>query len=147
MSSDNRSSGCLEDISRHFDLVKLSKRGIGPLAVRGLLGLSQAELGQLLGKYRWQQYRRGTITTWERPERGETLAERYSPSDKARECYRRLLADVVQLASGGRFELVAHMGKRVWHFKLTGRCRACGRPFHPNRRTDVHCRRHRRTHA
>ncbi len=141
--SETRPTGWLDDISNQFDPLQLPKRGIGPLAVRGLLGVGGTEMARLLSLYRDGSdfYRRQIVYTWERPERGERLAAKYAMSELARECYRRLLADLVQATTGGRLELVAHMGKRAWRFELVGQCASCGRKFHPRRRTDRRCQR------
>lgn len=149
LTSETRSTARSDDISEHFNPLQLPKRGTGPLAVRGLLKTAEGKvipephLGRLLGYYRGgQPYGRGTISTWEAPERGARRVAKYAMSEQALYCYQRLLADLVQATTGGRFELVAQMGKRGWHFKLVGRCRQCGRKFQPRRRTDVHCARH-----
>ncbi len=104
--------------------------------------IAEAHMGRLLGYYRdGEFYGRAIISTWERPERGQRLAAKYAMSEAARECYRRLLADLVQATTGGRFELVAHMGKRAWRFGLRATCKVCGRTFAPRRRTDRRCQR------
>ncbi len=145
--SETRARAWLDEVSYHFDPLRLTKRGTGPLAVRRLLRewgkvLAADRLGRLLGYYRGGEfYRRQTIYTWERPERGEHLSASHAMTETGRECYRRLLADLVQAATGGRFELVAHMGKRAWRFELVGQCAHCGRKFHPRRRTDRRCQR------
>lgn len=144
--SETRPSTWLDQVSNHFDPFKLVKVGIGPYAVRKrVLGVKGPAMARLLSIYRGpgDSYKRQVIYTWENPERGQPLPPKRQMSERARECYRRLLSDLVEAKLGGRFQLVARLGKSAWRFKLVGQCRVCGRPFEPQRRTDVHCARHR----
>ncbi len=132
----------LEAISRHFGLLQALNAIKGPLSLRRALGVSQAAMGQLLGHYLPDRnYTRGTITTWERSERHVLLPARYAMTDKARGAYHQLLADVVELAGGGKFRLRASMGPRVWKFSLVRDCVSCGRPFQMRRSDAARCRR------
>lgn len=69
------------------------------------------------------------------------LPQRYAMTDKARGAYRKLLADVVELAGGGRLRLRARMGPRAWHFQLERDCAECGKPFAMRRSDAARCRR------
>lgn len=132
----------LEAISKHFGVLQALKSIRGPLSLRRALAISQAEAGELLSHYLpGRNYTRGTIATWERSERGVSLPVRYAMTDKAREAYRQLLVDVVELAGGGRLRLRASMGARVWRFELERDCVSCGRPFRMQRSTAARCRR------
>lgn len=132
----------LEDISKHFGLLQAVVGIKGPLSLRRALGVSQAVMGGLLGHYLpGRDYTRGTIATWERSERHVALPARYAMTDKTRGAYHQLLADVVELAGGGKFRLRASMGQRVWHFSLERNCVQCGRPFHMRRSDAARCRR------
>lgn len=114
----------------------------GPLSARAALGLSLSQMAALLAQHDGGHvYDRGTISRWEKPERGEALPARYQMGAAARDAYRRLLADVVYLASEGRLYLTARMGPRRWRFGLTANCATCGRPFGLRRSTDKRCRR------
>jgi hypothetical protein len=132
----------LEDISNAFGSLRALESIKGPLSYRLALGVSQAALGRLLGHYLPDRYyTQPTIATWERVERHVALPARYAMTDKARGAYRQLLADVVELAGGGKLRLRASMGQRVWHFGLERDCVQCGRPFRMRRSDAARCRR------
>src|SRR5579859_5341493 len=102
----------LEEVSKHFSTHQMPKRIRGPLSLREALGLTQNAMGLALGHYTGKgSYTRSTVSTWERVERGLPLAERYAMTEKGREAYRQLLADLVEEVSEGRYRLVAEMGK------------------------------------
>ena len=132
----------LEDISKHFGMVRVLKSIIGPLSLREGLGISQNELAQLLQHYtHGHAYTRSTISLWERTERGVRLPARYAMTERTRIAYGVLLADVIHLASGGQYRLWKRMGPRRWRFQLEADCRDCKRPFIKHRLDAVRCQR------
>jgi len=145
MISDKPIPNSLDVISKQFLINHSVARITGPLSLRLALGLSQPDMGKLLGGYsKKRSYTRSTISLWERVERGERLPVRYAMTAKGREAYRQLLAEAVVHFSDGRYLLKARMGQRVWHFELEAQCPRCGRLFHTQRwgiRRCIYCRR------
>jgi transcriptional regulator with XRE-family HTH domain len=132
-------------VSNANRLVSTLKCIKGPLSLRRMLGLSQSQVGRLLGRYTGKgEYTQPTISNWERPERGVRMPAALEMTDAARSAYRSLLADVLQQSSDGRYHLRARLGRRRWRFRLEVDCAVCGRPFLPERADIVRCRRHRR---
>lgn len=138
--SDHTIPNSVVEVSKQIERLGMVKCIAGPLTFRRALGLSQAELGQLLAHYTHKQaYTRSTISVWERVERGVRLPGRYAMTPKTRQAYALLLADVVQVASDGRYFVNARLGARRWHVRLAGQCRQCGRGFTVPRVGVVRC--------
>lgn len=132
----------LEAISKHFALFQPLKRIRGPLTLREALGVSQAEVGKLLAHYTGgREYVRSTVSLWERVERGVRLPAKYAMNDRAREAYRLLMRDVVELAGEGRYQIRATMGARRWRFELLATCSNCEKWFAVKRAGQVRCAR------
>lgn len=132
----------LDEISKHFALNHVLRSIKGPLTLRQALGVSAKELGELLGFYTKRRApTRNTLYVWERVERNARLPQKYAMTLQTREAYRMLLADVVELASGGRYRLRSRMGPRTWRFQVEADCSECGRPFVIGRAGQVRCRR------
>ena len=136
----------LEAVTKHFGLFAAVKSIKGPLSARRTLGASQSVLGKWLGFYR-KEKRRGepfqktTLSLWERVERGTRQPIKYAMTDSGRAAYRSLLMAVVELAGGGRYRLVVHMGPRRWRLALEANCSNCGKPYRLSRAGQVRCRR------
>lgn len=136
----------LEEFSKHFDAIRAVKTIKGPLSLRQALifgkdqAVSQAGIGRLLAPYLGgKTFTRSTVSLWERAERGQRLPAKYRMTAKARDAYRRLLVDVVALASDGRLQLRAKLGPRVWSFAVVASCRSCAKTFEVARSKQVNC--------
>src|SRR5690242_19280502 len=99
------------EISKTFSPTSTALRAItGPASLREALGLSQAEIGRLLGARvsdKAGAYNRSIVSTWEGSERGTRLKAKYVMPEHARQAYRLLLAEVVQTAGRGKYRLWA----------------------------------------
>lgn len=134
----------LEDVTKHFGLLAAIKSIKGPLSARESLGASQGVMGRWLGFYRTEKrrgepFQKTTLSLWERVERGTRQPLKYAMTDSGRAAYRALLSAVVDLAGGGRFRLVVHMGPRRWRMGLEADCAECGRSFKLRRAGQVRC--------
>lgn len=134
----------LERVTKHLGLFASIKSIKGPLSARAALGVSQPEMGKWLGYYRrekraGERFQKTTLSLWERVERGTRQPVKYAMTDQGRVAYRALLADVVELAGGGRYRLAAHLGPRRWSCALEADCANCGKPFKLRRAAQVRC--------
>lgn len=129
----------LEDVSKHFSPIGLSKTVTGPLSLRLMLGISQAQLGRLLSRYTGKKSpTRSTVSLWERIERGQSLPVKYQMTDATRGAYARLIADLVALHDD-RLTLRARLGKRSWSFVIRAHCKNCQRSFTVTKARAVNC--------
>lgn len=115
----------------------------GPKAIRQWLGISQAEMGDLLRAHdqvgrSGRQFRRSTISIWENPRPGA----RWQMGADVPELYAAVVSDAIEGQSHQRITTRATLGKRRWRFEALGVCKVCARRFKIDRINQTKCGRH-----